>query len=314
MNYAQFINSKGLELRLFNLLKIRNARTFIVEIDHNPDYDLTPYKREVGSDYIFRHHCHIPDEFSVMFHVEITRCVIFFDEQIAEMARQAHVPYQEDRVSLLNRAFSVAPDLLEEYCFEPGTDEFRLYEIRSAEIDNERRRIYYEGSFFGDSASIDPLDWKLYAVMEGEGLSPGQEFYKSLIAESHTLKLEGKFNLSYFLLHAAFESFVNFELDAYEEKERLTDSVSRLYRMVFGDISKHQIYCTLKGKLDPFSKKRNNIAHGRGGLSISSAQLDDSFLFVLIMIGSYNYNCTTFSNLRHIMEQQEGSNGLSDRT
>src|SRR5580698_8102646 len=109
-------------------------------------------------------------------------------------------------------------------------DQFKLNNLRVKSIDNEEKRLYYEGSFFGNHETYDQVDWGIYSVIEVTGMPLEEDaFYKDLIAQAYTLYNEGKNKLSYFLVYSAFESFINLNLDKFNDDRRLIEKLKELY-------------------------------------------------------------------------------------
>jgi len=303
MNHISFLKKKNIVEDLLKLLGIIKQERMIVEIDHTPDFNLSAYHKDSTTDYIFMNKWRIPDNYETLFEFQIISSKIFHQDHIIELSKVSKIPCYDDHCKFLNRLFHQQPSLFEEHGFNANLDEFKLHHLRKKKIDNDYRVVEYEGSFLGDSHCIDPFDWKLYATVEVEGMPflAGIDFYKSLISESCSLWKEHKNKLSYFLLHAAFESFVNVELNAEEQRGRFADKLNELFTRRFGVLSKHEIYSALTKELHQFSKTRNLIAHGKSRIDITEAQLKKAFIFVLTMIAAYQYKCHSFADIENIL-------------
>ena len=272
-----------------------------------PDYDLSTYQRDITTDYVFMNKWRFPDKYLMLFDWKILSTKIFHYDHILDISKDAQIPYQDNHCTFLNKVLSSDPMLLDQHGFDPDLDEFKLSHLREKGINNDGLFVEYEGSFLGDSHTIDPLDWKLYAMIELEGMTflSGLDFYKTLLAESYVLWRERKNKLSYFLLHAAFESFVNFELNSADSESRLPEKVNELFVKRFAVLAKHQIYCSIIQELAAFSSSRNTIAHGRKRIEITNANLKKAFVFVLTLIATYQERCLSFTELNDILNRQQ---------
>src|SRR5437879_4955533 len=95
--------------------------------------------------------------------------------------------YAGNEEQFLNRVYGNTPELLEQHGVDPSEmDDFKFNHIRISSIDNERRKINYEGTFFGDSIAIDPGDWAVYTPFNIVYIPmvTATEFYAELIGES----------------------------------------------------------------------------------------------------------------------------------
>lgn len=299
MTYHRFSNKRTIIDQLLKLLAIIEQEHLIIEINHAPDFSLSAYQKDSTTNYVFKNYWRISDQYEALFDFRVLSTKIFHYDDLIELSSASQIPFHDNHTLFLNQVYQKRPSLLEEHGFEPELDEFKLHHIRPKEIDNDRRIVEYEGSFWGDSHMIDPSDWKLYAIVEVEGmpLQADFEFYKSLIAESLSLWKEQKNKLSYFLLHAAFESFVNSELKTEGQEGRFSDKVNQLFTTTFGPLTKHEIYSSTINELKQFSKTRNAIAHGRDRIKIPEIVIQKAFTFILTMIVAYQYRCHSFEDI-----------------
>ena len=112
--------------------------------------------------------------------------------------------------------------------------------------------------------------------------------------------------LAFFILFSAFECFINSELktpNSDEEKGgRLGGKFEELYEKRFSGLSGHEIYLGIKPKFDRIKKARNAVAHGKKSHPISNDLLEETYYFVLILILSYQYNVSTFQDLKELLK------------
>ncbi len=195
-------------------------------------------------------------------------------------------------------------------CTLTGTDggDFKVNRIRVNSIDNINSKINYEGSFFGNSSDIDPIDYGVYCLLRVTAVSRDIDFanfYKELIAESYVLFKESNFKLAYFLAYSGFESFINSSLGIGDEPGRLKERLQELFKCKFLDLSRHQIYTCVVNDFDRLTDKRNTIAHGRGAVSINKKETEEALLFILILVCTYEFQCSKFDELNSKLENEK---------
>jgi len=317
MKYTEFRDIKNLREKLLTQLGIFGSENLIVKINHYPDYDMTEYQGSYGTDYVFKSSWQFPMRMQSVSFVSTGEMKIYHFDDLKRMSADSDIAFfagQEEQ--FINRVFDDAPELLEDYGIEPTElDDFKLNHIRVSTIDNERRKINYEGTFFGDSIAIDPIDWAVYVHVNIAYIPAdvSNEFYAELIGESLILLDAEKINLFYFLLFSAFESFVNSSLDVDDperiveeeprEKDRLKSKVKLLFTRRFGNITGHQVYNSLMPSYTRFKENRNVIAHGKGRLILTGKEVQEALLFTLIMILSYREKAARFDELKEILQQ-----------
>jgi hypothetical protein len=301
MNHATFLKIPALaEKLLYKLGVIDNARQ-VIEIDNSPDYDITKYQGDVIENYFFRNSWYFSENFSSVISVDIIDKYIFHADNLRELSAECKIPFTSTKnaCDFLLQAQTYHSDIFESHSHDVENDEFKLHELRISSIDNFAHEIRYEGSFRGNSADIQPIDWGIYATLEIKAISNqvvNGVFYKSLLAESYLLLKERQFKLSYFLTFAAFDSFIIYQLGR-DEEGRLEDKLKEIFRNKFAQINTHQIYTSLMGKFKEYVIKRNNIAHGTSSIVVSEADANELLVFAATLIQSFENNVIEFVDL-----------------
>lgn len=299
MTFAQFSNRPEILLKLLASLGILTTKRTIIKIDINPDYDISKYQREEDADYYFNNFWDFSNELSSVVSIEFIENKLFHFDDLERTSEEYNLPFNgEDHLEFINIINSLHKSWFSENGMETDIDQFKLHHLRISSIDNIKKKLYYEGSFFGNHETFDPIDWGIYSLVELKGLiQDSSKFYKDLIGESYLLQIESKYKLAYFLAYSAFESFVNKELNKENDERRLKEKISELFRTKFPQLERHQIYCSVMSFYDEFTENRNNIAHGINEISISKENIQSALLFILTLITCYEHDITTFENL-----------------
>ncbi|MBI3518077.1 MAG: hypothetical protein HY062_01800 [Bacteroidetes bacterium] len=309
--YAQFTKpSDRIEQMLFALGILVHDETFI-KIENHPDYDITEYQREVDSNYYFHNSWDFLMKYQSVIKAEFAETHIIHADNLNDMSMEYKIeyePYDRDVPKFLNKLYKHDKEAIGIHNFGTDGGDFKVNRIRVNSIDNINSKINYEGSFFGNSGDIDPLDYGIYCTLRVTAVSRDidfSNFYKELIAESYVLFKESNFKLAYFLAYSGFESFVNSSLGVGDEAGRLKDRLSELFKLKFLDLSKHQIYSSVVNDFGRYTDKRNTIAHGRGAVSINKNEIEDALLFTLILVSAYELGCSTFDELKRKLQNEE---------
>ena len=299
MNYKQFSNQKNILQRLLVSLEILTTKEVIIRINNSPDYDISEYRREEDANYYFNNSWDFSRHVQSVVDIDFIETKLFHYDHLREASIEFSVPFDEmDHTKFINDMYLVNNDWFYDSGFETDIDQFKLHHLRPGLIDNVKKTFNYEGSFLGNYETFDPIDWGMYSLIDITGMPESvDKFYKEIIGESYVLKSESKNKLSYFLAYSAFESFINLELGTTNDERRLKEKVNELYRNKFHILEKHQIYCSIIDIYDTFTNNRNNIAHGTNNIAVTNDELNKVFLFILLMIASYKFNCNTFDEL-----------------
>ena len=299
MTFTQFSNRPEILLKLLASLGILTTKRTVIRIDNNPDYDISKYQREIDADYFFNNFWDFSNELSSVVDIEFIDNKLFHFDDLERASDEYNLPFNgEDHLEFINTVNSLHKSWFSENGMETDIDQFKLHHLRISSIDNIKKKLYYEGSFFGNHETFDPLDWGIYSLVELKGLTQdSSKFYKDLIGESYLLQIENKYKLAYFLAYSAFESFVNKELNRENDERRLKEKINELFRLKFPQLERHQIYSSVMNFYDEFTENRNNIAHGINEISISKENIQSALLFILTLINCYEYDITTFEEL-----------------
>ncbi len=301
MNYDQFSRKDDLINQILIRQGILISEKIIIKIDHQPDYEISEYKREQDADYYFYNSWKFKNKFNSVFNISVSQNHIFHFDNFNDLSNNYNIPFNiGSECDFLLDVLKKDSDALFTYGFGTETDNFTIHNVRIKAIDNLKGRVYYDGSFTGSSYEIDPLDWGIYSILDISACPieiDDKPFYNSLLAESYLLLKERKYKLSYFLLYSAFESFVNSELGKGDEEGRLKDKLNELFCLKFPNLGTHQIYTSVITFFDKYNLDRNAIAHGRNRVEIDEEMVEKSFIFVLTLISSYLFNSSKFDDL-----------------
>lgn len=302
MNYVKFKKIDDLDHKLLSLLGILEVRSKIIQIDNDPDYDLSNYQGTVEKTYFFKDSWSFDGEFGAVIDVSIeNQCVFHFDD-IKRLAKEYKVHFDSSNPCdvVLNEIRKNNKDLMWEEGTSPEFDGFKLNDIRVERIDHSEKVVHFFGSYDGDSYSIQPMDWNIFIECSFYSFASSDtfgEFYVDLIAESYSLRDAGNMKLSYFLMYAAFENYINERLNAHDKADRLKDKLNELFNSQFSPLQKHQIYTSIIGEFDKWEKIRNGIAHGKAKIEITSEMVEGLTIFALALIASFESRESQFDLL-----------------
>lgn len=301
MNYNQFSKKKNLIDIILTKLGILISKKLIIKIDHEPDYEISEYKREIDTDYYFYNSWNFKDDFSFVINVDIIENHIFHSDDFKNMSDEYNISFSVgDECEFLLSTLEEDSSALESHGFGTDAENFKINNLRIRAIDNLEGQVYYDGSFYGASYEINPIDFAIYSMINVTATPmyiDEKPFYHSLLAESFILLQERKYKLSYFLLYSTFESFINYELDAADEEGRLKDKLKELFCLRFTNLSVHQIYTGIIKLYDKYTLDRNAIAHGRSPIKVDKEMVEKSFIFVLTLMSSYFTSTDKFDDL-----------------
>ncbi|WP_145859672.1 hypothetical protein [Pedobacter suwonensis] len=307
MKYIDFIQIKDIKEKLLKLSGSFRKETFLIKINHTPDYDMSNYAGDYGKEYIFKNQWKLTSQIEAVIDFTFDNQKIFHNDDFVQMEMESGSKFTPGREEeFLNYLYMHHQDVLYQNGHDTNDmDEFKFNSIRVASIANKSRSLKYEGTFFGDSMSIDPLDWSVYSwvtIRYVPNLS-SIFFYESLLGESYSLYLENKLNLSFFMLFSSFECFVNslspaVQIGLSEEENRLRVKICKAFELRFQNLTTHEIFQSLMPKFTAIKDKRNDIAHGKQPISITQDFLGMSYFFTLIFIISHREQVSTFSDLK----------------
>jgi hypothetical protein len=300
MTYNQFLKLHNNLQKLLICLGVLTTKRFIIKINNSPDYDISKYEREADADYFFNNSWDFSNKLQSVVDINFIDNKLYHFDDLERASEELALQFDEsDHTQFINDLYTNNNNWFSQNGMNPDIDQFKLYSLRIASIDNISKKLNYQGSFYGNHETFDPMDWGLYSLIELTGVPQETEnFFKELIGESYTLLNEGKNKLAYFLAYSAFDSFVNSELPSInDDKRRLNEKVTELYRKKFPQLDRHQIYTSIIKEFDTFTENRNNIAHGTNNITITKEDVLSALLFISIMIRSFEISCSTFDDL-----------------
>lgn len=302
MTFSQFSNQHKNLQKLLVSLGVLTTKRLIIKIDNNPDYNISKYEKEIDADYFFYNSWDFSKELQSVVDINFIKNKLYHYDDLTIISKELGLEFKEsDPTKFLNDVYITNKDSFSQSGFEANIEQFQLHTLRKSSIDNTTKVLNYEGSFFGNYETFDPLDWALYSLIELTGMPQGAtKFYKDLIGESYILFNENKNKLSYFLAYSALESFINLELGSVNDERRLKEKITELYRNRFPQLERHQIYTSVINNYETFTENRNNIAHGVNNISITKEEVYKALLFISIMICSFELSCSTFDELTQL--------------
>lgn len=306
MNYVKFKKTDGLDCCLLSFLGILKVGSKIIQIDNYPDYDLSPYEGMEATTYYFKDSWNFGEEFSSIINVSIEDPRIFHADDIERLINKYAI--DSDKINpfdvILNDILNQNKNVMDEGMI-PDLDEFTLHPIQIDRIDYAKKEIHFLGSYYGNSCTIQPMDWNILVECFFSGFVSSDtcgKFYVDLISESYSLRDAGNLKLSYFLMYAAFENYINEKLNTHNEAGRLKDKLKRLFRKQFNSLKNHEIYTSIIGEFDKWEGFRNDIAHGKKAQeNVTDETVKEATIFVLTLIASWESRESNFESLLKII-------------
>ena len=302
MKYKQFKSKNQIDHYLLFALGALKSNSLILNIDLHPDYDLTNYDKHSSNTYFIKNELDFSNEYSTILRASMGTSAIFHWDDIQRIAAEFELSRRENEKAsdFLQRVTEFEPDIIYQE-MEKEIEGFELNNLKVDFIDNTDKKIIVSGAFFGDNSSIDPLDWDLVSEVNLFGIPKdlNGELYLELLAESYSFSELGNYKLAFFLSYTALECYLNSQVNPNNDKARLKDSFSELFKRNFSgnDLNKHIIYSSISGEFDPFTLKRNEIAHGKNKVEISKEYASEFLLFTLITIISNKHSISDFKSL-----------------
>lgn len=254
-------------LMLFSKLGLVSVVSEVREIDHHPNYDLTPYKGNDLANYVFESGIKFPESISTVFDVELEEPSIYHVDALNKSAKEyglSNLPEWAFGEKILNSVLAKSGDVDEVESWEPSIDQFKLKSFTVKDIDQSKKVVAISGAYLGESAGIEPVDWSLYSLVKFYGFrSPleDQLFYQELLGQAFMAFRKANYRLCVFLAYSAMDAYIS---EANDQKDRFTEKLRDAFVKKFGKIDRHEIYTSLIGVFkDELVPARNDIAHGR---------------------------------------------------
>jgi len=305
MNYAQFKRVPDLTYKLLAQVGILFRSTYVFEISHHPDYDLSRYEGPATANYFFSDPVDFPSNMDVVVDVEIKKNEILHYDDIARIAEENGVSADaaEDAAAMLTTLANKGRDI-EGWGTEISG--FELRDIKKPTIDNLEKTLTFSGGFKGDSFSISHYDWSVYSICNMLGFRGGNgkvRFYLTLITEGYSLLVRGYYALAFFIFYSSYECFINLKLDTEHQPIRLGEKANKLFRTEFVgiDLQKHEIYSSIVNEFRNYTKIRDAIAHGNAKSVATERDARDLLRFVLIVMVSIETKTESFAALKDLL-------------
>jgi hypothetical protein len=307
-NFQKKIKDSELNSFLLSELNIVKTEIIFIEIDIDPDYDVTDYEKGIGKNYYFKNKWNFKHEYNSIIEAEIIASYPILLETIHDIKSQHNITINcsnsEIYSEVLRKAYLVDKDCFNGKPLE-NWDDFKVNTININEINNIKKEITYDGGFFGELPYIKFADFEVVSKIRVKGFKKNFEFYNQLIAESKILLTEDKYKLSYFLLYSAIENYINNKLNSENLEERLEDKLKRLCKINLGDLNKNKIYSSIVTNFKKYTAIRNTIAHGKEEIEITKTHLFEFSNFVLLII---YINKTKINNFEDILKKYTTTN------
>jgi hypothetical protein len=308
MNYLTFKKIDNLDHKLLSFLRIIEVGSKIIPINNYPDFDFSNYQGLTEQTYFFKDSWSFDGEFGAVIDVSIENQCVFHVDDIKRLAEEYNVYFDSSNpCDVLNEIRGNNKDLMLDEGIPPDFDGFKLNDIRVEKIDHSEKVVHFFGSYDGDSYSIDPMDWNIfiecsfYSFVSSDTFG---KFYVDLISESYSLRDDGNMKLSYFLMYTAFENYINERLNSQDREGRLKDKLNELFKMQFSSLGNHQVYTSVVGDFDRWETIRNEIAHGKANIKITSEIVDGLTIFSLALITSLESGESQFELLSRKINTQ----------
>lgn len=307
-NFLKKINDSELNSFLLSELNIVKTEIVFIEIDIDPNYDITEYEKGIGKTYYFKNKWNFKHEYDSIIEAEIIASYPILLETIHKIKSEHNIiiSYSHNEIysEVLGKAYLADKDCFNGKALE-SWDDFKINTINITEINNITGDITYDGGFFGELPYIKSADFEVVSKIRVKGFKKNFEFYNQLIAESKILLTEDKYKLSYFLLYSAIENYINNTLNSENLEERLEDKLKRLCKINLGNLNKNKIYSSIVTNFKNYTAIRNTIAHGKEEIEITKTNLFEFSNFVLLII---YINKTKINNFEDILKKYTTTN------
>lgn len=308
MNWVIYKNR--IDIRsLLMYLKIIDIKELIIPIEIEPDYDVSEYQREIDTDYYFSSKWSFKGIFENLTSIEFLSHKLYHEDHIRELDEDIKSKLTSDSIEEnLNEINKIDKDSFAWSGYDSDElDEFKLKYLRSRSIDNIKKDIQYEGTFFGSSYGLNVLEWGecgFYSKVLMEGICK-TILYNDLLGESYLLYLSGNYKLSHFVAYSAFENFLNLETNSFDVQERLSEKLKKLFKESEINTNRNVIYCSIINNFSKQTKRRNEVAHGMDADIIDASIVEEFLIEILTMIILYK---KFFLDFKELFEQIETEN------
>lgn len=300
MKYEKFLKERDLLKKLLIKMNILKQYHTIIKIDNSPDTEVIPTDWREDDNNYFKNSWQFGSYFKnvIEFNFLIER--IYHFEHILEAEVELDMRLNSNEIEhSLNLIDEVDNAFFEDNGYDTDLNEtFKFQKVRLVAIDNVKKTIWYDGSFFGNHQTYDNPEWGTFSKVQLTGIpSFLTYFYQDLLGESYLLYHTGNYKMAYFIAYAAMENYVNSNLGSEESEERFKDKLKQWLKSKVINLEKHEVYCAIIKGYDEFTKKRNTIVHGKELIEITKVQAEAVLLFVAILIYSFENCLPTFDEM-----------------
>jgi hypothetical protein len=300
MKYQQFLKQKDLLKKLLIKMNIIEQFETIIKINNFPDTDVIPTDWREDDNNYFKNSWQFGSYFKNVMDFNFLEERIYHFEHIKEAEEELDMRLNSDDIeNSLNLIDVVDSSFFQNNGYDTDLNEtFKFHKVRLVSIDNVKRTIWYDGSFFGNHETYDNQEWGTFSKVQLTGIpSILTYFYQDLLGESYLLYHTGNYKMAYFIAYAAMENYVNSNLDSEETKEKFKDKLKQWLKTKVTNLDRHEVYCAIIKEYDDFCQKRNIIAHGKENIEIEKMHAESALLFVAILICSFENSQETFDGL-----------------
>lgn len=300
MKYQEFLKQNDLLKKLLKKMNVIQQFKTIIKINNFPDADIIPTDWREDDNNYFKNSWKFDSYYKNVLEFAFLEERVYHFDQIREAEEELVMQLNIDDIEYsLNLIDDVDSDYFQYNGYDTDFNEsFKFHKVRLVAVDNFKKKIWYDGSFFGNHETYDNPEWGSFSKVQLVGIpSVLMYFYQELLGESYLLYNSGNYKMSYFMAYAALENYVNSNLGSEESEERFKDKLKKWFKTKISNLETHEIYCSLIKKYDEFTKKRNVIAHGKENIEIDKMEAENAILFVIILINSFEYNLSTFAVL-----------------
>lgn len=300
MNYKQYLKQENLLDGLLFKLGVLKKEQLIIKVDISPDPDVVPTDWRVDDNNYFKNYWSFSEQFASVSEIKFTKNRVYHFDDIKAAESEFELSLNGDAIDF---SLNIIDQLDSSYFSINGTDQhvnesFNFHRVRLLSIDNEKRKVWYDGSFLGSHDSYFQNDWGVFSKIAVAGIPIAlKSFYLELIGESYLLYKNGKYKLSYFIAYSALENYVNTGLGSEETEERLIDKLKYYLKEQAGNLLKHEIFNSIIDIFSGYTINRNNIAHGKGAIEVGEQHAQEALVFVGTLICAFNNNISTFKEL-----------------
>ena len=300
MKYEKFLKEKDLLKRLLIKMNILQQHQTIIKIDNSPDTDIIPTDWREDDNNYFKNSWQFGSYFKNVVEFKFLNERIYHFENIKEAEVELDMRLNCDEIEhSLNLIEAVNNAFFEDNGYDTDFNEtFKFHKVRLVAIDNVKKMIWYDGSFYGNHETYDIPEWGIFSKVQLTGIpSLLTYFFQDLLGESYLLYHMGNYKMAYFIAYAAMENYVNSNLGSEESEERFKDKLKQWLKSKVINLEKHEVYCSIIKGYDEFTNKRNTIAHGKELIEITKVQAESVLLFVAILICAFDNDLSTFEDI-----------------